>query len=686
MKRILSLFLTMVVILSSFAYLKESVFAVSYIKSPSSTTGTAYTSSTTLSAALNSVFNGDIDIYSNSGCSNETSMVLGSSMSTSTKYYVKSKTTGNVINGKQCYIYANAVYNKLFNEWVGHGTSFSQSQVVISGGSNSVSYSMFSNAGVKCGAYMRTTNNSNGAYNGSSGHSLIILSYDSNYITYLEGNADGKGLIRITKQTWSEFNSGELSGRSRYISHIVQPTSSYYNSHYPVIEGGCTCSASYAGNYICTTSTSNLTIRSGHGTSYSKIGSIPKGATVYVSKASGNTTTSWAHVTYNGVSGYSSMQYLSKVVQTYTITYNANGGSGAPSSQTKTYGQTLTLSSTKPTRSGYTFLGWSTSNTATNATYSAGGSFTANANTTLYAVWQKNHSHSYTATVTKASTCTQSGVKTFKCSCGASYTQSIAALGHLYSIYWSIDKYATCTQTGSKSHHCERCGNKTNVTVIAAKGHTKSSWITDFCATVNNSGSKHKECTECGEILETATINQLKCSKPSLKKIKNTADGVKITWGKVSGADKYYVYRKTGSNGKYSKIGTTSKTAYTDKKSKSGKKYYYYVKAVNEAGSSSASKSKSILYLADTTLKTPSSTKKGIVLKWGKVTGAEGYKVYRKTGSGSYEKIATVKGSTKVTYTDKKAKKGKTYTYKIKAYKSKTTSAYSNAKKIKDKY
>ncbi len=71
----------------------------------------------------------------------------------------------------------------------------------------------------------------------------------------------------------------------------------------------------------------------------------------------------------------------------YTISYNANGGSGAPSSQTKTYGVTLTLSNTKPTRSNYTFLGWSTSSTATSATYSAGGSFSTNANTTLYAVW-----------------------------------------------------------------------------------------------------------------------------------------------------------------------------------------------------------------------------------------------------------------------------------------------------------
>lgn len=216
--------------------------------------------------------------------------------------------------------------------------------------------------------------------------------------------------------------------------------------------------------------------------------------------------------------------------------------------------------------------------------------------------------------------------------------------------------------------------------------HTLSSWIIGFEATVNSSGYKYKECTSCGDIFEFTEIPQLKCSKPKLKSIENTEHGVLVKWGKVKGADSYDIYRKTGSSGKYSKIGTTTKTYYTDKTAKSGKKYYYYVKAENEAGLSSASSSLSKYHLADTSLKTPSSTKNGITLKWSKVTGAEGYYVYRKTGSGSYEKIATVKGNSKVTYTDKKAKKGKTYTYKIKAYKSKTTSAYSNAKKIKDKY
>lgn len=72
---------------------------------------------------------------------------------------------------------------------------------------------------------------------------------------------------------------------------------------------------------------------------------------------------------------------------TYMVTYNANGGSGAPASQPKTYGVTLTLSSTKPTRSNYKFRGWGTSASATAVAYNPGGSYTANKSATLYAIW-----------------------------------------------------------------------------------------------------------------------------------------------------------------------------------------------------------------------------------------------------------------------------------------------------------
>lgn len=73
---------------------------------------------------------------------------------------------------------------------------------------------------------------------------------------------------------------------------------------------------------------------------------------------------------------------------TYTVAFNANGGSGAPADQTKTYGVSLTLSSTKPTRTNYNFKGWGTSASATTVAYAAGGSYTANAGATLYAIWE----------------------------------------------------------------------------------------------------------------------------------------------------------------------------------------------------------------------------------------------------------------------------------------------------------
>lgn len=72
---------------------------------------------------------------------------------------------------------------------------------------------------------------------------------------------------------------------------------------------------------------------------------------------------------------------------TYTVSYNANGGSGAPSNQTKQHDITLTLSSTKPTRGGYEFAGWGTSATDTGVKYAAGGQYTGNASITLYAIW-----------------------------------------------------------------------------------------------------------------------------------------------------------------------------------------------------------------------------------------------------------------------------------------------------------
>lgn len=73
-------------------------------------------------------------------------------------------------------------------------------------------------------------------------------------------------------------------------------------------QDSCSCSTSYAGNYTVTANGA-LNMRSGHGTGFAVVAAIPTGTVVRVTKSDGQ----WAHVEWNGSSGYCTMQYLSKV-------------------------------------------------------------------------------------------------------------------------------------------------------------------------------------------------------------------------------------------------------------------------------------------------------------------------------------------------------------------------------------
>jgi uncharacterized repeat protein (TIGR02543 family) len=83
-------------------------------------------------------------------------------------------------------------------------------------------------------------------------------------------------------------------------------------------------------------------------------------------------------------------------IQKYTITYKANGGSGAPGVTTKYHGTNVKLSSTKPTRSGYIFKGWALTDTATTIKYGAGATYSVEASDILYAVWEQTEVPVYT--------------------------------------------------------------------------------------------------------------------------------------------------------------------------------------------------------------------------------------------------------------------------------------------------
>ena len=74
---------------------------------------------------------------------------------------------------------------------------------------------------------------------------------------------------------------------------------------------------------------------------------------------------------------------------TYTVSFNANGGSGSVSSQTVNSGTSITLpSGSGLTYTGYTFVNWNTASNGSGTSYSAGSSYTVTSNATLYAIWQ----------------------------------------------------------------------------------------------------------------------------------------------------------------------------------------------------------------------------------------------------------------------------------------------------------
>lgn len=179
-------------------------------------------------------------------------------------------------------------------------------------------------------------------------------------------------------------------------------------------------------------------------------------------------------------------------------------------------------------------------------------------------------------------------------------------------------------------------------------------------------------------------VGEYRLDTPSVS-LSNGASGMTVKWKNVSEASGYRIYRKkSGSSG----LGTLLKTVdgnvltYTDAAAVSGTTYTYSVVAYNNSADSKAGTK---TYMR---MKTPSpkvsNVSAGITVKWSKITGAGGYYVYRKKGSGAWTRIATVSKST-LSYTDKavKSSNGTSYYYTVKAYNGKYVSGIKSIKMIR---
>ena len=181
-----------------------------------------------------------------------------------------------------------------------------------------------------------------------------------------------------------------------------------------------------------------------------------------------------------------------------------------------------------------------------------------------------------------------------------------------------------------------------------------------------------------------STKSLMRISDTTLTGASNITSGVQVKWSQVTGATGYIVYRKGAGKGwaRIADIKNGSTVSYTDTTAASGTTYTYTVRAYNGSMMGDWHSTKSVKRLSDPKLTSASKVSGGINVRWTGVTGATGYIVYRKSGSGSWGRIADIKSGSTVSYTDRTAKAGTTYTYTVRAYSGSTMGDWSSVKVI----
>lgn len=249
--------------------------------------------------------------------------------------------------------------------------------------------------------------------------------------------------------------------------------------------------------------------------------------------------------------------------KTYTVSYNANGGSGAPSSQTKTHGTALTLSTTKPTKTNtstsytvtfngnggtpskssdiatttttYTFSKWNTNSGGTGTSYNSGASYTTDAAVTLYAQYTSSTSGGSitTATASRAGYAFK-GWATSSTATSASIggNASYAPTGNvtLYAV-WEVNQYTLTISAG------------TGTSITVKNGNT----ILSSGAIINNSDNLTISIiANEGYVLKTRSHNNGTYTVSGNITVSATARPRCISIGNGSSFDKYTVYIGNG--------------------------------------------------------------------------------------------------------------------------------------------
>lgn len=439
----------------------------------------------------------------------------------------------------------------------------------------------------------------------------------------LKGTADGIPYAGIPQYGLVAGPQTNVTGRWRFTSATLTVTTNEVTISYSKGSYG-------TGNSYTDVIIPGSTLR---GATYTRTGYTQDGWSV---NANGSTKDYNLSATYSGSADLT--LYPHWKADTYTIKYDANGGSGAPGNQTKTYGVDLTLSSTKPTRANasagsytvtynansgsvspasasaarttsYTFNNWNTASGGGGTSYASGGTYSTNAAATLYAQW---NSSTTTAAVTLP-TPTRSGYTCNGWYTAASGGTKVANAGASYTPTGNITLYAQwtanvvaptfTTQPSSKSVYR---GASTSLSVVATtsqgtityqwqsssnnsswsniSGATSASYTTPTStvgtvyyrcvATATKDGVSKSTNSNSASVVVSATPTPSISTQPTSKSVNVSGTASLSVAATTASGTLSYQWYSSTNNSTWSAISGATSTSYSAPTSSPGTKYY----------------------------------------------------------------------------------------------------------------
>ena len=220
--RIISAFLVLVLLLGLCAGFAPNADALHlWITDRKALKGSDYTKSDVMAQKLEEIFDGNINVWYDSKCTQPVSAPIGSYvMKVSSPMYAGPYGGPSINYGSSCWIYAQGVYYTLFKDYVYNNVGQlgnSENINMTTTATRNCTYANFKAWGVRqgVGAQLRTA-----------GHSMIVLGYDENKLITLEGNVSN-GLVCVRERSWDQVQNKYTS-----FDFIVQPKESYMQEHY----------------------------------------------------------------------------------------------------------------------------------------------------------------------------------------------------------------------------------------------------------------------------------------------------------------------------------------------------------------------------------------------------------------------------------------------------------------------